>query len=110
MNSSAAGPEEIVEVAGTLLDGENPTSTHRDDPEHWVAVYAELVDSTSRILVAAREGVAQRNAADDRDVKLLEVEIAALEARSRFFASRLRWWANRGRELWSEPIETPAGS
>jgi hypothetical protein len=110
MNSSAAGPEEIVEVAGALLDGENPTSTHRDDPEHWVAVYAELVDSTNRILLAARESVAQRNAADDHDMKLLEVEIAALEARSRFFASRLRWWANRGRELWAEPTETPVGS
>jgi len=101
MDSSAAERKEFVAPEGTLLDGENPASIHRDDPEHWVAVYSELVESTTRILTAARERVAVRNAADQADVKLLEVEIAALEARSAFFASRLRWWADRGRELWA---------
>ena len=110
MGSNGAEPEEVIGAAGNLLDGENPASTHRDDPEHWVAVYSELVESTNRILSAARERVAERNASEQGDVKLLETEIAALDARSNFFASRLRWWANRGRELWSEPAETPTVS
>ena len=109
MESSAADQGEVMASGGMLLDGEDPQSLHLDDPEHWVAVYSELVESTNRILSAARERVAERNASEQGDVKLLEIEIAALEARSSFFASRLRWWADRGRELWSEPAETPTG-
>lgn len=110
MDRSGAEPEDVIGAAGSLLDGENPASIHRDDPEHWVAVYSELVESTNRILAAARERVAERNAADHRDVKLLEVEIATLDARSKFFASRLHWWADRGRELWADQPEAPTGS
>ncbi|HEY8811869.1 MAG TPA: hypothetical protein VIO86_05175 [Candidatus Dormibacteraeota bacterium] len=102
MDSSAAGPAEVVAPAGALLDGENPTTIHRDDPEHWVAVYAELIESTKEILAASRERLALHSAADRADLKLLEREISVLVARSEFFADRLRWWADRGRELWAE--------
>jgi hypothetical protein len=102
MDSSARQPEAAVVPVGVLLDGEDPTSVHRDDPEHWVAVYSELIESTNRILVAARERLASPAAAEQAEAKLLHSDIAALVARSEFFAARLRWWANRGRELWSE--------
>jgi hypothetical protein len=99
MESSAAEPFEVATPAGMLLDGENPASIHRDDPEHWVAVYSELVESTNRILLAAKERLEARSGADNADVRLLEREISALVAHCEFFESRLRWWANRGREL-----------
>jgi hypothetical protein len=100
MNSSAAESDEAA-TAGTLLDGEDPTSVHLDDPEHWVAVYSELVESTKQMLEAARERLTSPSDAEEADLKLVEREVSALLARSEFFASRLNWWVDRGRELWA---------
>ncbi len=101
MDSSVSVPEDTVVPAAELLDGEDPNSVHLDDPEHWVAVYSELLRSTNRILEALRERLASPAAADPEDVKLAQREMSALQAHCNFFTSRLRWWANRGRELWS---------
>jgi hypothetical protein len=101
MESSAVEPEEAVAPVGALLDGEDPESIHLDDPEHWVAVYAELVEATNRMLDAARKRLAARTAAEQADLRLVEHEIAALLARAEFFGARHRWWADRGRVLWS---------
>jgi len=101
MERRAAEPDEAVAGVGVLLDGENPASVHLDDPEHWVAVYAELVEATNRILEAARQRLAERAEADGAGVPILEQEIAALLARADLFSARLRWWTQRGRELWS---------
>jgi hypothetical protein len=101
MESSAAGPDEAVAPSEALLDGEDPESLHLDDPEHWVAVYSELVEATNRMLDAARERLAGRAIADQADVRLVKREIAALVARSEFFGGRMRWWAKRGGELWA---------
>ena len=100
MDRSAAESEEVVMSAGTLLDGEDPLSEHRDDPEHWIAVYTELVDSTNLMLGAARERLGAKAGAGRPDAKLIELEIAALVSRSAFFTSRLRWWTQRGADLW----------
>ena len=100
MESKAAEPEDAVAPGWVLLDGEDPESVHLDDPEHWVAVYAELVESTNRMIDTARERLVERTAADRADVRQVEREIAALLARAEFFAARHRWWAQRGKELW----------
>jgi hypothetical protein len=108
MDSSATVPEELLAPAGSLLDGEDPTSVHLEDPEHWVAVYSELFESTQRMLAAAQERLESEAANERADLKLVEREISALVARSEFFAARLRWWGLRGRELWVETGEGKA--
>jgi hypothetical protein len=102
MDSSAAVPEEVVAPAVSLLDGEDPKSLYLEDPEHWVAVYSELFESTSRMLTVARERLDSAGAADEADLRLMEGEISALLARAEVFSARMRWWAKRGRELWAE--------
>ena len=57
------------------------------------------------MLAAARERLDSAAAADRADLRLVEREIAALVARSEFFAARLRWWAMRGRQLWAETAD-----
>jgi hypothetical protein len=100
MDRSAAESEEVVIPTGTLLDGEDPLSEHRDDPEHWVGVYSELVESTNLMLAAARKRLSDKADAGHRDATLIEREIATLVSRSDFFTSRLRWWTQRGTDLW----------
>jgi hypothetical protein len=100
MSSTEAEPEELLSREWVLLDGEDPLSLHRDDPEHWVAVYSELVDSTTRMLDAARERVAAYEADGNTDVTMDEREIEVLAVKTQFFGTRLRWWVMRGRELW----------
>jgi hypothetical protein len=102
MDSTAAVPEEVAAPAVSLLDGEDPNSTHLEDPEHWVTVYSELFESTSRMLNAARQRLDSAGAADEADLGLVEREISALLVRAEFFSARMRWWAMRGRELWAE--------
>ena len=105
MDSSAAIPEEVVSPAPSLLSGEDPTSIHPEDPQHWVTVYSELFESTKRMLAAVQARLDSPAANDQADVELAEREISALVARSEFFAARLRWWGLRGRELWAETRE-----
>jgi hypothetical protein len=105
MDSSAAVPEEVLSPGASLLAGEDPTSIHLEDPEHWVTVYSELFESTKRMLAAARERLDSEAAADQADLRLVEREITALVARSQFFAARLRWWRMRGRQLWAETAQ-----
>jgi hypothetical protein len=100
MGSEASETTESVRYEWDLLDGEDPLSSHPDDPEHWVAVYGELRESTTRMLEAARERLASHAAEGSADAKLIEREISILVSRNQFFSSRHSWWANRGRELW----------
>lgn len=112
MESSATESEPVVGLAEptwSLLDGEDPTSLHRDDPQHWVAVYTELVEATHRMLGAARERLASRSALDQAEAELLERDIAALVARFDFFTGRRDWWAKRGGELWRRETQRPGG-
>jgi hypothetical protein len=100
MGSDAAETSEPVSLEWDLLDGEDPLSVYRDDPVHWVAVYGELVESTTRMLEAARERLAASESEGSADAKLIEREVAVLVSRNQFFSSRYRWWAKRGTELW----------
>jgi hypothetical protein len=109
MDRSTADLEETVTPAGALLDGEDPTSLHRDDPEHWVAVYTELVESTNLMLAAARKRHSNKARSNPPDADLIELEVAALAARAAFFTSRLRWWTERGTEMWVGEPELSTG-
>ena len=99
MRIEASETTDTVRLEWDLLDGEDPFSSYRDDPEHWVAVYGELVESTTRLLEAARDRLASDEAEGSGDAKLIEGEISVLVSRNRFFSSRHAWWTNRGNEL-----------
>jgi hypothetical protein len=101
MSSSASEPGGTAPVEWALLEGEDTTSLHPEDPEHWVAVYAELVSTTNRMLdgATARRAARQLNGLPKADVD--EREVAILRSKTKFFRERLRWWTERGIELWT---------
>jgi ribosomal protein S16 len=82
-----------------LLEGEDPTSSHGDDAEHWVTVYAELAHSTGRMLRAAEQRAKARKLENGSNPSLDHRELKYIATRLRFFEERLRWWVDRGAEL-----------
>jgi hypothetical protein len=77
-----------------LLPGEDPGSPFREDAQHWVEVYRELVETKAGILAKLREdrrgldvaGQAELN----RDDRVLQLELERLQARLAAWEQRLR--------------------
>lgn len=77
-----------------LLPGEDPQTPYRDDAEHWVEVYRELVETKSGILAKLREDRRGLDAAGqaelDHDERVLQLEMERLQARLAAWEQRLR--------------------
>lgn len=77
-----------------LLPGEDPQSPYREDAEHWVEVYRELVETKSAILAKLREerrGLGQESQAElSHDDRILQLELERLRVRLAAWEQRLR--------------------
>lgn len=80
-----------------LLPGEDLDSQDRQDAEHWVAVYTELLNTKQKLIRNLREMMAQQ-AADVRD-ELERADIRMLEMQIDRFVARRTHWQRRLGEL-----------
>jgi hypothetical protein len=69
---------ELDDSDAELLPGEDPQKAAPEDAEHWVRVYAELLETV--------DGILGNEAPGDR---------AALEQRRSKYLHRLEWWRAR---------------
>jgi DNA-binding response OmpR family regulator len=79
-------------LGGLLLEGEDPSTTYADDARHWVAIYSELVAFKKRlrdrVRQAMREIPPEARAAVEKDLALIEVQLARIEDRLAFWYRR----------------------
>jgi DNA-binding response OmpR family regulator len=78
-----------------LLEGENPSTTHKQDARHWIAVYRQMIsfkdDLLARIRVEVRTlPTAGRRDVMDNDVGILELQMGRYQRRIEFWYAR-RW-------------------
>ncbi|MFN2451813.1 MAG: hypothetical protein ABR541_05625 [Candidatus Dormibacteria bacterium] len=77
-----------------LLHGEDPTSRHQDDAEHWISVYEELIRYKSMLVRDTEERMgamteAVRIEITDTDYVIMRNERARFERRHAFWTERL---------------------
>jgi hypothetical protein len=80
-----------------LLPGEDPTTPHPEEPQHWASVYRELVSFKERIVNTARQAVSE---AWQQEVsrELAATDLVALEAELARLRRRLEFWRQRVEE------------
>ena len=76
-----------------LLAGEDEDSQHLDDAEHWVKVYAELLEFKRSVLATTEEHVATMDV--DASVEVQKTDLKALHAEALRFERRLVYWRER---------------
>jgi hypothetical protein len=76
-----------------LLDGEDEDSQHLDDAEHWVKVYAELLEFKRSVLATTEEHVGTMDA--DASLEVQKTDLQALHAEELRFERRLVYWRGR---------------
>jgi hypothetical protein len=77
----------------TLLEGENPATTFRQDARHWIAVYRQMITFKHDLLgrIRSQVGALPRAGAQDvidNDVRILEVQLRRYERRIEFWYAR----------------------
>jgi hypothetical protein len=97
----AADPPSGVELeaqtdAETLLEGEDPASTHIDDAVHWVRVYGELF-SVKMSLIDRADQLLQ--GVSDDAMREADLDQRLLRAEAERFRRRLDFWTNRTKVL-----------
>lgn len=76
------------------LPGEDPTTAHLDDVEHWVAVYSELLSFKRFMLDGASARAAEMVTAQAREeVETTDLRVARAEAER--FSRRIGFWRGR---------------
>lgn len=97
----AAEPRDAADraVSGDrLLDGEDPGSRHRDDVEHWISAYSELIAyKESVIAMTSQEAETMVNPA--AAVETQDVDLTILRRELENYRRRLRFWLRRREEL-----------
>ena len=81
-------------AADALLPGEDPSVGYRDDVEHWIKVYSELLDFKRFML----DGATARADSMSTDAARLEVQTTDLRvarAEAERFIRRLAFWRGR---------------
>jgi CO/xanthine dehydrogenase Mo-binding subunit len=80
-----------------LLPGEDPTTPHPEEAQHWTSVYGELVSFKERIVNTARQAVSE---AWQQEVsrELAATDLVALEAELARLRRRLEFWRQRVEE------------
>jgi hypothetical protein len=88
-----------------LLPGEEP-SDHREDIEHWIAVYSELLDFKRFMLDGASVRASQMATTEARtEIESTDLRLARAEAER--FTRRLAYWRRRLEELSAQtPVAT----
>lgn len=77
-----------------LLPGEEPTSQHVDDVEHWLTVYSELLDFKRFMLDGASlRANEMRTEIAREEIERTDLRVARAEAER--FATRLAYWRGR---------------
>jgi hypothetical protein len=77
-----------------LLPGEDPETPHPDDVQHWIRVYAELLESKTRILDVTLQERQRRTGTIAEDE--LERDRAIMVAEMERLRRRLQFWQSRG--------------
>lgn len=77
-----------------LLPGEDPTRSMPGDPEHWVSVYTELLQTKRQLVQNLREMMerqshAVRDEVERADIRMLELQIDRFEKRLEVWRSKL---------------------
>jgi hypothetical protein len=80
-----------------LLDGEDENSQHLDDAEHWVKVYAELLEFKRSVLATTEEHVGTMDV--DASLEVQKTDLQALHAEALRFERRLIYWRGRASDL-----------
>jgi len=76
------------------LPGEDPTTAHQDDVEHWVAVYSELLSFKRFMLDGASARAAEMVTSEARvEIETTDLRVARAEAER--FSRRLGFWRGR---------------
>ena len=89
-----------------LLDGEDESSQHLDDAEHWVKVYMELLEFKRSVLATTEEHVGTMDA--DASSEVQRTDLKALHAEALRFERRLVYWRGRISAL-QEKADLPKG-
>ena len=77
-----------------LLPGEDPEHSLPGDPEHWISVYTQLLETKHQLVQSLREMMErQSDAARDQleraDIRMLELQIERFEQRLQVWRSKL---------------------
>lgn len=95
MNPDEAAAETVDD--DRLLDGEDPATPYADDAEHWVRVYAELLDYKKQVMDISREAIEEMDRRAAREIQVTDMQVIATEAER--FGRRLEFWRRRMEEL-----------
>ncbi len=80
-----------------LLEGEDENTQHLDDAEHWIKVYAELLEFKRSVLATTEEHVGTMDV--DASLEVQKTDLQALHAEALRFERRLVYWRGRVSEL-----------
>lgn len=80
-----------------LLHGEDPSSPHRDDAEHWVTVYEELLRYKSMLVRDTEKRMPELTAA--ARVEVTETDYVIMRNERARFERRLAFWTERLEKL-----------
>jgi hypothetical protein len=76
-----------------LLEGEDESTQHLDDAEHWVKVYMELLEFKRSVLATTEQHVGTMDA--DASIEVQKTDLKALHAEALRFERRLVYWRGR---------------
>ena len=76
-----------------LLEGEDESTQHLDDAEHWIKVYSELLEFKRSVLATTEEHVGTMDV--DASVEVQKTDLRALHAEALRFERRLVYWRGR---------------
>ncbi len=84
--------------AERLLDGENPTTPHADDVEHWISAYSELI-AYKETLIAKTQEEAGTMVNPAAFLETEKVDLTILKRELENYRRRLTFWLGRRTEL-----------
>ncbi len=84
-----------------LLHGEDPASRHRDDAEHWISVYEELLRYKAMLIRDTEERMGVMTEA--ARVEITDTDYVIMRNERARFERRLAFWSERLEELSAAP-------
>lgn len=89
-----------------FLPGENPTAGDREDVEHWINVYSELLDFKRFMLDGASARVREM-VTDTAKIEIETTDLTIVRAEAERLARRLAFWRSRLDALEGEGTQPP---
>ena len=81
-------------AADALLPGEDPSVSYRDDVEHWVKVYSELLDF-KRFMLDGASARADSMSTEAARIEIQTTDLRVARAEAERFTRRLAFWRGR---------------